>query len=117
TRSMGLDQPLPVQYGLFLLRGLSGDFGRSFQFGVPALEVVVERIPATLQLAATASLLIVLVAIPLGVLAAAFRNSWLDHASSGLALVGQAAPSFWLGFMLILLFAVHLRWVPTSGAG
>ena len=116
-RALGLDLPLPVQYGLFLTRSATGNFGSSFQFGVPALGVVLERIPATLSLTGTASALIILVAIPLGVLAAVFRDTWLDYISSGLALVGQAAPNFWLGFMLILLFAVHLRWVPTSGSG
>ena len=84
---------------------------------MPALGVVLERIPATLSLTGTASALIIFIAIPLGVLAAVFRDTWLDYISSGLALVGQAAPNFWLGFMLILLFAVHLRWVPTSGSG
>ena len=73
--------------------------------------------PATLLLTGTASALIVLVAIPLGVLSAVFRDKWVDYVSSGLALIGQAAPNFWLGFMLILLFAVHLRWLPTSGRG
>jgi peptide/nickel transport system permease protein len=116
-RSLGLDLPVPAQYGLFLMRSAGGNFGSSFQFGVPALGVVLERIPATLSLTGTASALIVLVAIPLGVLAAIFRNSWIDYATSGLALLGQAAPNFWLGFMLIILFAVQLRWVPTSGRG
>ena len=116
-RSLGLDLPVPAQYALFLVRSAAGNFGSSFQFGVPALGVVLERIPATLSLTGTASALIVLVAIPLGVLAAVFRNSWVDYLTSGLALLGQAAPNFWLGFMLILLFAVQLRWVPTSGRG
>jgi peptide/nickel transport system permease protein len=116
-RSLGLDLPLPAQYALFLVQSAIGNFGSSFQFGVPALGVVLERIPATLSLTGTASALIILVAIPLGVLAAVFRNTWLDYVSSGLALIGQAAPNFWLGFMLILLFAVHFRWVPTSGRG
>jgi peptide/nickel transport system permease protein len=116
-RSLGLDLPVPVQYALFLMRSAAGNFGSSFQFGVPALGVVLERIPATLSLTGTASALIVLIAIPLGVLAAVFRNSWVDYLTSGLALLGQAAPNFWLGFMLIILFAVQLRWVPTSGRG
>jgi peptide/nickel transport system permease protein len=116
-RSLGLDLPVPAQYALFLVRSAAGNFGSSFQFGVPALGVVLERIPATLSLTGTASALIVLVAIPLGVLAAVFRNSWVDYLTSGLALLGQAAPNFWLGFMLIILFAVQLRWVPTSGRG
>ena len=116
-RALGLDQPLAVQYGLFVGRSAAGNFGTSFQFGVPALGVVLERIPATLLLTGTASALIVLVAIPLGVLSAVFRDKWVDYVSSGLALIGQAAPNFWLGFMLILLFAVHLRWLPTSGRG
>ena len=115
--SLGLDLPVPAQYALFLVRSAAGNFGSSFQFGVPALGVVLERIPATLSLTGTASALIVLVAIPLGVLAAVFRNSWVDYLTSGLALLGQAAPNFWLGFMLIILFAVQLRWVPTSGRG
>ncbi len=116
-RSLGLDRGLPAQYGLFAWRSLRGDFGTSFQFGVPALGVVLERLPATARLAAGATALILLGALPLGVLAAVFRNSWIDYASSTVALLGQAAPNFWLGFMLILLFAVDLRWLPTSGAG
>ncbi len=116
-RSLGLDRGLPEQYGLFAWRSLRGDFGTSFQFGVPALGVVLERLPATARLAAGATALILLGALPLGVLAAVFRNSWIDYASSTVALLGQAAPNFWLGFMLILLFAVDLRWLPTSGAG
>ena len=116
-RSLGLHLGLPAQYALFLWRSLHGDFGSSFQYSVPALAVVLERVPATIRLAGTASALIVGVAIPLGVLAAVFRDTWVDYLNSTLALLGQAAPNFWLGFMLILLFAVELRWLPTSGAG
>ncbi|MBI4278258.1 MAG: ABC transporter permease [Armatimonadetes bacterium] len=116
-RLLGLDRPLGVQYAAFLLRAARGDFARSFQYDQPSLEVVLERLPATFQLTAVAIGLIILVAVPLGVASAVFRNSWIDHMGSALTLAGQAAPNFWLGVMLILFFSVELRWLPTSGRG
>lgn len=116
-RLLGLDRPLIVQYAGFVIRAVRGDFARSFQYDEPAREVVLQHLPATIELTAMAIALIVFVAVPLGVLSAVFRNSWLDYLTSALTLAGQAAPNFWLGVMLILFFAVELRWVPTSGRG
>lgn len=115
--ALGLDRPMAVQFGLFMLHVGRGDFGSSFQYGVPALQVVLERLPATFELTGVAIALIVLISVPLGIISAVRRNSWVDSLTSVLALAGQAAPNFWLGIVLILFFAVNLRWVPTSGIG
>jgi peptide/nickel transport system permease protein len=92
-----------------------GDFGQSFQYRAPALTVVVERLPATLQLALAAMLLTVGAGVSIGILAAVRRGTVYDYAGTVLAVLGQSLPNFWLGFMLILLFGVALRWLPTSG--
>jgi len=114
---LGLDRPLPVQYGVFLGNLARGDFGQSLRFKVPALAVVVERLPATLELGLTAFGLAILVAIPIGVFSAVHRNTPLDHAAMGLALVGQSAPTFFLGILFILLISVKAGLLPTSGRG
>ncbi|MCC7368705.1 MAG: ABC transporter permease [Chloroflexi bacterium] len=114
-RKLGLDLPLPVQYLNWLGAAAGGDFGMSFRNDMPAMDLVVERFPATMQLAATALLVALVVAFPLGILAAVRRGSWWDRACMGLALVGQSIPGFWLGLMLILVVAVELRWLPVSG--
>ena len=116
-KNMGLDEPLPVQYGLFLSRVLRGDFGNSHITGRSARNVLVERFPATLQLAGVAFLLTVIVGIPLGILSAVKRDSIFDYAGKFFAVVGIAAPSFWIGIMLILLFGAILGWLPTFGRG
>jgi peptide/nickel transport system permease protein len=114
-RQLGLHEPLWVQYGLFLRSVARGDFGQSFQYRAPALTVVVERLPATIQLAAAAMLLTVLGGVSIGIVAAVRRGTAVDYAGTGLAVLGQSLPNFWLGIMLILLFGVTLRWLPTSG--
>lgn len=114
---MGFDRPLLVQYGSFLARAAVGDFGMSLHFNQPNLQLVLERLPATIQLASISLLIGTTLAIPLGVMAAVHRNSWLDTLLMGVALVGQATPGFWLGIMLILVFAVNLGWFPASGRG
>ena len=116
-KNMGLDEPLPVQYGLFLSRVLRGDFGNSHITGRSARNVLVERFPATLQLAGVAFLLTVIVGIPLGILSAVKRDSIFDYAGKFFAVVGIAAPSFWIAIMLILLFGAILGWLPTFGRG
>lgn len=115
---LGLDRPLLVQYGLFL-RGLAqGDFGRSFVYqNQPALRLVLQRLPATAQLAVAALLIGVLISLPAGIIAALNRNRWPDQLANFYAVVGEAIPNFWLGIMLILLFAVRLGWLPVSGIG
>src|SRR5207302_5024844 len=114
-RHLGLREPLWIQYGLFLRSVARGDFGQSFQYRSPALRVVVERLPATIQLAATAMLLTVLFGVSIGVVAAVRQGTAYEYAGTVLAVLGQSLPNFWLGIMLILLFGVALRWLPTSG--
>ena len=115
NRHLGLHEPLHVQYGLFLKSVFQGDFGQSFQYRAPALQVVTERLAATVQLALTALLITVGVGVSLGIVAAVRRGTRYDYASTILAVLGQSLPNFWLGIMLILLFGVALRWLPTSG--
>jgi peptide/nickel transport system permease protein len=115
---LGLDRPLLVQYGLFLREMLRGDFGRSFIYqNQDALGLVLQRLPATAQLAAAAFALAVLISLPAGIIAATNRNRWPDTIANFYSVVGEAIPNFWLGIMLILLFAVELRWLPVSGIG
>src|SRR5437660_2250708 len=115
NRQLGLRESFIVQYGLFLKSVARGDFGQSFQYRAPALRVVLERLPATIQLAATAMLLTVLFGVSIGVVAAVRQGTAYDYAGTVLAVLGQSLPNFWLGIMLILLFGVTLRWLPTSG--
>jgi ABC-type dipeptide/oligopeptide/nickel transport system permease component len=116
-RDLGLDRPLPVQYATFLGNALRGDFGRSIHFRVPAWQVVVDYLPATLELGLTAFGLALVVAVPIGILSAVKRNSALDHAAMGVALVGQSAPTFFLGILFILTLSLKVGWFPTSGRG
>ena len=115
NRQLGLHEPLYVQYGLFVKSVFRGDFGQSFQYRAPALRVVLERLGATVQLALAAMLITVLIGVSLGIVAAVRRGTRYDYASTVLAVLGQSLPNFWLGIMLILLFGVALRWLPTSG--
>jgi len=115
NRELGLREPIWVQYGIFLRSVVRGDFGQSFQYRAPALRVVVERLPATIQLALTAMVLTVLFGVSIGVLAAVRRGTGYDYAGTVIAVLGQSLPNFWLGIMLVLLFGVTLRWLPTSG--
>ena len=112
---LGLNKPLYHQYAIFMAGVLRGDFGESISLRRPVMEIIAEKIPATLQLGGAAFLLALMVGIPLGVLSAVKRGSALDQIGRAVALVGQAAPSFWLGIMFIFFFAVYLRWVPPSG--
>jgi peptide/nickel transport system permease protein len=114
---LGLDRSLPVQYAVFLGNLIRGDFGQSIRFKGSALAVVTERLPATLELGLTSFGLAILVAIPIGLLSAVYRNTLLDHAAMTLALVGQSAPTFFLGILFILVISVNLGLVPTSGRG
>ena len=116
-RQLGLDRPLWLQYVQFLAGALSGDFGTSFRHQQPALPLVLERLPATLELAGAALLLAVALALPLGVLAAVYRGRIVDVVAMAFAVVGQATPYFWMGIMLILIVSVELAWLPTSGRG
>ncbi len=114
---LGLDDPLPVQFARFVWDLLHGDFGVSLSHQAPALPVVAERLGATLQLIAAALGLAVLLGIAGGLVAASWRDRLPDHAISGVAVLGQSMPSFWLGLLLIQAFALELGWLPTSGSG
>jgi peptide/nickel transport system permease protein len=113
----GFDDPLPVQYWRFLRRAVHGDFGVSLRHGQPSLPLIVARLPATFQLTVTAMVLAIVVAVPLGVLAATHRGGPVDLAAMGVALLGQSVPNFWLAIMMILVFSVSWRILPTSGRG
>jgi peptide/nickel transport system permease protein len=114
---LGFNDPLAVQYARFLGAAVRGDFGESLRYRRDALGLVLERLPATLLLAGAALILTLLVAVPLGVLSAVRRDTAFDHVSTVITVLGQATPGFWLGLMLIYLFAVQLRWLPTGGMG
>lgn len=114
---LGLDAPLAVQYARFLAAAAAGDFGDSLRFKEPALRLVLGRLPSTLALAGVGLVLATAVGMGLGVLAARRRGSTFDLSLVSLGVLGQSVPSFWLGILLIMLFAVHLRLLPTSGTG
>jgi len=111
----GLDRPIATQFTDWLGAALRLDFGRSFYFQNTVMELVGERLPVTLKLGGVALLLAVVVAIPLGVLAAIYRDSWVDRLALLVAVVGQAMPNFWFALTLVLLFAVGLKWLPVAG--
>jgi peptide/nickel transport system permease protein len=114
---LGLDQPWPTQYVIYLSKIAQGDFGRSIRSNRPAMAEVLERVPATLQLGLAAMLLTLLVAPVVGVYAAVNRGKPFDTIARLIAMLGHSVPAFWLGIVLILIFAVHLRLLPTSGQG
>ena len=117
-RHWGLDRPLHEQYLSFLGNAVQGDFGASLKWrGYSAMEVVLQRLPATLKLGGLSVLLSIVIAIPLGVIAARYRGTLVDKSANVVALLGQSVPQFWLGIMLIWIFAVGLGWFPTSGQG
>jgi ABC-type dipeptide/oligopeptide/nickel transport system permease component len=114
---LGLDRPLIVQYGVFLANVVRGDFGRSIHFREPAIKVVLGYLPASLELALTAFVLAAVVAVPVGLVSAMKRNTVVDHVVMSSALVGQAAPTFFLGILFILVLSLQLGLFPTSGRG
>src|SRR6185312_4573353 len=113
----GLDRPLWVQYGLFMWSLAHGDLGQSFYYQTPVLDLYLSRLPNSLILAATAMVFSLLIGIPSGILAAVRVGRFWDSAGKVFALLGLSLPSFWVGLVLILLFSVYLRWLPSSGAG
>jgi len=116
-QTLGLDKPLPVQYFVFLGNALKGDFGISYHHGQPALKLVLDRLPASLQLVGVSILISIIIAVPLGVLAASRRGKILDRLCLLGSLIGISSPPFWIGIAFILIFAVELRWLPSSGRG
>lgn len=111
----GLDQPLPAQYVAWLGQVLQGDFGQSIRTSLPVADMVADRIPVTLQLAGFSLLIAMLVGIPIGVLAAVYRGRWPDHLGNALTLTGMSVPNFWVGLILIAVFAVQFGIFPASG--
>jgi len=112
---LGFDRPLIVQYGDWLGRALQGDLGRSIRTNQPVVQAIVERLPVTLRLLAFSMVISLAIAVPLGIVSAVKRNSGVDLASTFFALCGFSTPNFWLGLILIYVFALLLRWLPASG--
>jgi peptide/nickel transport system permease protein len=115
--ALGLDRPLPVQYWVFLSRAVQGDFGRSIKGQMPVVDMLKERLPNSVKLGVVALGIAVLLAFPLGVVAAVYKGSALDTMANMVAVLGQSLPQFWVGIVLIQIFAVHLRWLPVAGVG
>jgi peptide/nickel transport system permease protein len=116
-QQFGLDRPLFVQYGHFVSALVRGDFGQSFYYRTPVLELYLSRLPNSLMLAAAAMALSLLIGIPSGILAAVRVNGWWDRVGKIFSLLGLSLPSFWVGLVMILFFSVYLGWLPSSGAG
>ncbi len=116
-RLLGFDRPWYVQYAEFLGKALRGDFGTSLRQGLPVTQIVLERLPATLELTAAAILIALLVAFPVGIISATRRNSVWDQASMFGAMLGQSAPNFFVGIMLLFVFGGILNWFPIGGRG
>jgi len=114
---LGLDQPILVQYVRYLERAFAGDLGRSIKSGKEVSVLIRDTVPNTLLLGGTALLLAYCIAIPLGVVAAVRQNTVVDQGAMGFALIGISIPNFWLGLLLVLVFAVNLRWLPATGSG
>lgn len=117
TAALGLDQPLWVQYLTFLRGAVSADLGRSFVFGIPALELIWTKLPATLELALAAMCMAVTFSIPLGLWAGLKPHSWAGRCIMTGSILGFSLPTFWVGLVLIMLFSVHLGWLPSGGRG
>jgi peptide/nickel transport system permease protein len=117
AKALGLDKPVLEQYGLFLKGMAAGDLGKSFVFGRPALEVILERMPATLELAFLAMLMSVGLGIPLGLYAGLFPDRKTSKAIMAGSILGFSLPTFWVGLLLIMVFAVQLGWLPSTGRG
>jgi ABC-type dipeptide/oligopeptide/nickel transport system permease component len=113
--ALGLDRPLPVQYWLFLKSAMQGDFGRSIKGQVPVLDLIKERLPHSIRLALVSLLITVVLAFPLGVIAAVKKGIVVDTLANLIAVLRQSLPQFWVGIVLIQVFAVHLRWLPVAG--
>ena len=116
-KSMGLDKPFLVQYGIFVSKARKGDLGESFVFNEPALLLILDRMPATMELAVVSLMIAIIFGIPLGVWAGLKPESWASKSIMTGAMLGFSLPTFWVGIMMILLFAVMLGWLPSTGRG
>src|SRR4051794_18463125 len=114
-QAYGLDKPLPVQYLTWLSHVLTGDFGRSFLYKRPVIEMVQASLPNTLMLATLALTITLIIGVPLGVIAARYRGSWIDQAIRILGVGGHAVPAFWFALLWILFLSVQMRWFPVGG--
>jgi peptide/nickel transport system permease protein len=117
TAALGLDQPLWRQYWTFLTGAFAGDLGKSFVSNVPAVQLIFERMPATIELALTAMVIAIALGIPLGLVAGLWPESWVGRTIMAGSILGFSLPTFWVGLMLIMLFSVYLGWLPTTGRG
>lgn len=117
TVALGLDRPMHVQYWTFLKGAVTGDLGKSFVFGVPALELILSKMPATIELALFAMLLAVFAGIPLGLVAGLKPDSLIGRSIMAFSIVGFSLPTFWVGLVLIMVFAVQFGWLPSNGRG
>ena len=117
VRDLGLDQPFFVQFFRFVANAVQGEFGLSYRLSRPVLDLIIERAPATLELALTAAALALLVGVPMGIYTGLYRNSWLSRAFLTFSLIGVSLPTFLIGILLILTFAVWLGWLPSFGRG
>src|SRR6185436_14253746 len=117
TAALGLDQPMWVQYWEFLRHALAGDLGRSFSQNVPAVELIFERMPATVELALCAMLMAIVLGIPLGLVAGMKPNAWYSKTIMAGSIFGFSLPTFWVGLMMIMVFSVFLGWLPSTGRG
>jgi peptide/nickel transport system permease protein len=116
-QQFGLDKPWAVQYAVFISDIVKGDFGTSIYYRIPAFELYLQRLPASLLLAAVAMLISILLGIPIGILSAVHVNTWFDNVGKIFAILGLSLPSFWVGLLLILTLSVSLNWLPSSGSG
>jgi ABC-type dipeptide/oligopeptide/nickel transport system permease component len=116
-RQWGLDRSWPVQYVSFLQNIVTGELGKSFNYRMPVSELYFQRLPNSLMLGLAATVVSIVIGVPAGILSAVKVNTWWDSLAKGIALLGLSVPGFWLGLVLILIFSVGLRWLPTSGGG
>src|SRR5699024_3532606 len=113
--AMGLNRPLTAQFSDYMIGALKGDLGESLRLRQPNLEIILERLPATIELAFAAQLFAMLVPVPLGLAAGMNPGTWLDRLARTVGLAGQSVPNYWLGMLMIVFFAVQLRWLPSFG--
>ena len=117
TAALGLDRPILEQYATFLLRAASGDLGRSFVYNVPAIQLILDKLPATLELAFVAMAMAIALGIPLGLVAGLKPHSWVGRGIMAGSILGFSLPTFWVGLVLIMVFSVQLGWLPPNGRG